>query len=107
MSRYRTVAERRHLDAVAALGCIVCDVFHNRPGTPATIHHIRDGYGMGQRAPDAETIPLCGVHHQTGGHGVAYHAGAETWVERYAPERELLELVRQRLAHPSQERTER
>ena len=89
---------KKHLDRVAALGCIVCAVFHNRRGVPATIHHIRDGYGMGQRAPDEETLPLCPAHHQTGGYGVAYHAGRKAWIERYAPERELLEMVRERLA---------
>lgn len=40
--------------------------------TPATIHHIRAGQGMSQRASHFETVPLCREHHQgdEGVHGL-------------------------------------
>lgn len=91
-----TAAEKRHLSRVAALGCIVC---HNLGygESPAACHHIRAGQGMSQRASDYQTLPLCAAHHQTGGHGVAIHAGQKTWEARYGTELELLAQVREML----------
>lgn len=86
-------ADKEYLASVAALGCIICR-------RPATIHHIRNGRGMGQRAGHRETLPLCAVHHQHGGHGVAIHAGQKTWEAKYGTERELLAQVRRELGYP-------
>ena len=85
-------AERNHLNAVADLCCIAC---YNMgyPDSPAAIHHIRAGQGMSQRASSYETIPLCPTHHQTGGHGVAIHAGQKTWESKHGTERKLLKQV--------------
>ena len=63
-------------------------------GTPAEIHHIRHGNGMGQRASNYESIPLCHIHHRTGGYGVAIHAGQKEFEKLYGSESELLEQVR-------------
>lgn len=83
----RSVADKKHLDLVASLGCIICR-------RPAQIHHPRDGMGMSQRAPDSEAIPLCADHHTDGGLGVAIHAGQATFEERFGTETELLEKTR-------------
>jgi hypothetical protein len=73
-------------------GCALCwwlGVY----GTPAEVHHLRDGQGMAQRAPDDEAIPLCPEHHR-GRHGL-HGLGTRGFAERYGiTERELLELVR-------------
>ena len=63
-------AEARHMGRVAALGCILCrhlGIF----GTPAEVHHIREGQGAAQRASNWLTVPLCPEHHRgrTGLHG--------------------------------------
>lgn len=50
-------ASHRYMGRVAELGCLICD-------SPANIHHIRTGVGMGQRQSDYLTIPLCREHHQ-------------------------------------------
>jgi len=91
-----TVAEERYMGRVARLGCIVC---FNRGilNVPATMHHIRDGQGMGDRASDFDTLPLRPEHHQRGGYGVALHAGREEWERRYGTERQLLAQTRQML----------
>ena len=65
-----SVAAKRHLSRVAALGCLLC----KRLGygeTPAEIHHLREGQGMAQRASDFLTIGLCPEHHRgrSGSHG--------------------------------------
>lgn len=79
-------AEKIWMSRVAELGCIVC-------GQPAEIHHIGNGT-MGKRASNFEVIPLCHLHHRTGGHGVAVHAGRKTWESIYGTERDLLEQVK-------------
>lgn len=59
---------------VASLGCILCR--HLDLGeTPATLHHVREGQGMSQRASDFLVIPLCKEHHQgkTGVHGGEFY----------------------------------
>jgi len=85
-----TKAEKEHMARVAALGCIACR--NSGLGeTPAGIHHLRDKTGVGRRASHFEVIPLCDRHHQTGGYGVAFHAGPAEWERRYGTQRELLE----------------
>ena len=87
-----TKAEKDHLDAVAALGCLVC-------GAPANIHHLRRNpetgqhLGMGQRASHFHVIPLCQFHHQTGGFGIAFHAGPREWERLHGTETELWTLT--------------
>lgn len=87
-----SAAEELHLKLVRGLGCIVC-------GNAAIAHHIRTGpsSGMGKKASDLETIPLCNKHHTTGGYGVAIHAGQEQWEENFGTELELLAMVRSML----------
>lgn len=89
-------SEKDYLNRVASLGCIVCKNL-GYGVTPAHVHHIRTGKGMGQRASNYETIPLCPTHHQHGGHGVAIHAGQKTWEANFGTEIELLEQVKQEL----------
>ena len=48
-----TAEESRYMGKIAELGCII------HPGTPALVHHIREGQGMAQRAPNYLVIPLC------------------------------------------------
>jgi hypothetical protein len=75
-----TIAEKKHMSAVADLGCIVCKRmgYHN---TPAEIHHKRAGTGGGRRASNMDVIPLCPEHHRgnTGIHGL----GTKGFVKRY------------------------
>ena len=63
-----TLASKRHLSRVADLGCMLCAEL-GREGTPAEIHHIRDGQGMSQRADDYLAVPLCPTCHR-GPHGI-------------------------------------
>jgi RecA-dependent nuclease len=73
-------AEQRHMARVAALGCILCR--HLGYGeTPAQVHHVREGQGVGQRANDFLTVPLCMEHH-TGASGV-HGLGTRGFERRY------------------------
>lgn len=86
-------SEKLHLRKVAALGCIACRVIGFEE-TPAEIHHPRTGQGKGRRAPHSMAIPLCHIHHRTGGYGVAIHAGQKAFEEKFGTELELLAEVK-------------
>jgi len=50
--------ESAYMGEVAQLSCAVCG------DSPVTVHHIREGQGMSQRANNYLTIPLCPSCHQ-------------------------------------------
>lgn len=66
-----TKEEKRWLNDLAEIGCILC-AHLGTPGTPAEIHHPRSGVGMGKKAKHFDAIPLCPEHHRgsTGVHGL-------------------------------------
>jgi hypothetical protein len=49
---------------------------------------------MGKRASNFDVIPLCHIHHRTGGYGVAVHAGKLEWESANGTEIELLAQVK-------------
>lgn len=92
-----TASEKRYLNRLASLGCIVCaDLGYQ--DTPAEIHHLREGQGMSQRASHYLAIPLCAGHHRTGGKGVALHAGQREFEALYGTELDLLAKAIERIA---------
>jgi hypothetical protein len=90
-----TVAERKHMNRVAELGCIVCRRM-GYEGTPSELHHPRGGAGMAQRASHMDVLPLCVEHHRgkTGVHGLGTKGFPKHWG---FTELELLEEVRELL----------
>ena len=94
--RSPTSEEKKHLDKVQQLGCIVCA---NRgfPNVPAEIHHTR-----GKTIKDAHlyVIPLCPAHHRYGGHTepISRHPYQKRFEDAYGTEAELLEQVQENLA---------
>lgn len=95
MAKAATKAESDHMDKVSALGCIVC-LNNGYYDTPAEIHHIGNGT-MGKRGTNYETIPLCHIHHRTGGYGVAVHSGRTQWEVNFGDEQDLLKQVQDML----------
>lgn len=95
MSKRPNKAEQKHMDKVAQLGCIACRKigYHD---TPAEIHHIRAGMGMGQRNNHFSVIPLCPHHHRHGPD--AYHKSPKQFQEKFGTEAELFLLVEELLA---------
>lgn len=81
-----TKAEKSYLDRVAQLGCWICKM-------PAEIHHRRTGTGL-TRANHSEVLPLCHIHHRTGGYGVAIHAGIKKWQQNFGSELDMIEQVK-------------
>ena len=68
----KTAEDRRHMDAVAQLGCVVCWRVDGLFSPLVELHHPRRGAGMGQRAAHEDVLPLCFEHHRgnTGVHGL-------------------------------------
>ena len=62
-------AEKRYMGRIAALDCVVCEML-GMPGTPAQVHHIREGRIARN---DWLTLPLCPAHH-TGTHASVHQA---------------------------------
>lgn len=90
-----TLKEKKHMNAVAELGCIIC-LRQGNEGTPAELHHPRKGIGMGKRSGHMTVIPLCTEHHRgnTGVHGL----GTKGFPKHYGfTEDDLLKDVLQRL----------
>lgn len=82
------------MDAVTAIGCIVCRE-HLAEYTPAEIHHIE-----GKTKPGAhfKTIPLCFLHHRSGQDTHLFtsrHPYKKRFQQRYGTEAELLERVKE------------
>lgn len=75
-----TLAEKKHMSAVAELGCAVCRRI-GHPGTPSELHHPRSGVGMGKRSSHYDVIPLCPEHHRgkTGVHGLGTKGFPKHW----------------------------
>lgn len=57
-----TASERDYMGRVGALGCYLC-IHLGYGATPAQVHHLREGVGMGQRNNSWLTVPLCDAHH--------------------------------------------
>lgn len=59
MTKAPTAAERRHMNRIAEMGCLVC-------GRPAALHHVvSTGYARTSKTHRLVS-PLCGDHHQHG-----------------------------------------
>ena len=82
--------EHKYMGKVADLGCVVCRNLGHGP-TPASVHHCF--YGSGKRENHHLVLPLCPIHHQTGGVGVALHADNKSFYALYGSEIQLLNQV--------------
>jgi len=85
--------ERKWLDRIVELGCIVCRL-HEGLYTPTEIHHIG-----GKTKPSAHlnAIPLCFFHHRGSEDTAAYvsrHPWKVRFEDRYGTEEYLLDRVK-------------
>lgn len=90
-----TASEKSYMGRVAALGCYLCQ--HLGYGaTPAQVHHLREGVGMGQKQEPWLTVPLCETHHSnTSPDGI--HGGRKAWRLNSVDEMDALAWVIKRL----------
>jgi hypothetical protein len=67
-----TPTERLHYE-LRQIGCIVCLRHLKIPETPASIHHLFEGF----RRDDRLVVALCPGHHQSTGKVLGFHPGGE------------------------------
>jgi hypothetical protein len=75
-----TKAEKKYMNSVAELGCVVCRRM-GYEGTPSELHHPRrkaEGWG---RSKNIYVLPLCPEHHRgnTGVHGLGTKVFPKHW----------------------------
>lgn len=88
-----TKNEKKRLNQIAKLGCILCSEVLGFEGTPSELHHIRR-YGDVRSA--SPVIPLCPEHHRgnSGVHGL----GAKGFESKWGiTQKRLLERVNEKL----------
>ena len=90
-------AERRHMDAVTNLGCVVC-LLHYRSFSPAEIHHV---FGKTRKDSHLFVLPLCFSHHREGNAEgmISRHPYKARFQAAYGSEEELLQVVKNLLAN--------
>jgi len=76
-------------EKLVEMGCVACR-YLGYGKSRAVIHHIRR---HGGKKDHQKTIPLCPMHHQHGGPGVAVHAGRKAFTENITSEERLLEMT--------------
>lgn len=92
-----TLLERRWMDAITQIGCVVCLLFFKAPGTPGAVHHLLRG---GRRIGHLDTICLCDPgHHQNGAPPkISRHPYWSRFEQAYGTEESLLEKSRELVA---------
>tara|TARA_R100001082_G_scaffold32635_2_gene16783 strand:- start:3394 stop:3714 length:321 start_codon:yes stop_codon:yes gene_type:complete len=86
--------ERKWMDLIASLGCIVCRLFYGC-NSPAEIHHID---GKTKKEAHLNTIPLCYKHHREGINNctcVSRHPFKTEFERRYGKESQLLQKTKE------------
>ncbi len=97
-TKHRTKADNAWMAAATGIGCIACLV-QGTPGTPAEIHHLREGQGRGMRAEHQKSIALCPAHHRGTDHPrtPSIHMAKRAFESQFGTELELYERTRQEL----------
>ena len=97
--RNPTAEEKRHMDRVSQIGCIVCRL-QGFYGVPSEIHHV---YGKTKKAKGDfkgshfYVLPLCFEHHRMGSdrEPISRHPYKKRFVDAYGTEEELLGKVQE------------
>ncbi len=85
-----------HLGKVALMSCMACRIEKAARSTRLEIHH-KTGCGLGKKASDLLTIPLCNFHHQSGGRGSALHQGINLWEDKFGLQQDLILQIHEKL----------
>jgi predicted N-acetyltransferase YhbS len=81
VSKTKTVAESRYLARVAQLSCVLCEHLGVQQEGRTTVHHLKEGTGIGQRQQHWIVAALCHDHHQ-GANGI-HGLGTKGFYTRY------------------------
>lgn len=93
IGRTPTAEEKRWMNDITQIGCIVCRLYL-KIYTPAEVHHID---GKTKAEAHKKTLPLCHPHHRLGKDTKQFtsrHPWRVRFIERYGTEAELLECTK-------------
>ncbi len=88
--------DRKHLGKVAMMKCVACRKDKPPRITRLEVHH-KTGEGMGKKASDLLTLPLCNYHHQSGPKGKGLHKDIYLWEKNFATQDSLILEVHENL----------
>ena len=73
-----TKDEKKRLNKIAELGCILCSEVLGFTGTPSELHHVRR---YGAKRITSPILPLCPEHHRgnSGVHGLGIKGFEKKW----------------------------
>ncbi len=80
-------AEKKHMQKVVELGCLVCRKL-GYYDAPAEIHHIKNNTGMGRKENNFCVIPLCANHHRNT--NFSYHYSPKQFTKDWGSQEDLL-----------------
>ena len=93
-----TKDEKKRLNQIAELGCILCSEVLGFEGTPSELHHVRR-YGNVRLA--SEVLGLCPEHHRNGNDSL-HRLGVKGFEKKWGIScEELLERIDQKLGKGS------
>jgi len=84
--------DKERLTKIAAMKCIACSKAGLKQLFRTEVHHLI-GYGIGKKASDLFTIPLCSFHHRLGNKGEAIHSGKVSFENNFGTQEELLKEI--------------
>jgi len=83
--------DKARMAAIHELPCLACKRVKATQVAPTEAHHLI-GYGIGKKASDLFTIPLCSFHHARGNRWSAIHeTPIKQWESVFGTQEELLE----------------
>ena len=89
-----TKDEKKRLNKIAELGCILCSEVYGFEGTPSELHHVRRHGDVRSASP---VLSLCPEHHRNGNDSL-HRMGVRAWENKHQITCErLLELQSKRL----------
>jgi len=74
-----TKSEKKRLNKIAELGCILCSEVYGFEDTPAELHHVRR-YGNVRSA--SLVLALCPEHHRNGNDSI-HRMGVNAWEDKH------------------------
>ncbi len=74
-----TKDEKKRLNKIAELGCILCSEVYGFEGTPSELHHVRR-YGAVRSA--SPVLALCPEHHRNGNDSF-HRMGVHAWEDKH------------------------
>ena len=90
--------EKKRLNQIAELGCILCSEVLGFEGTPSELHHVRR---YGAKRITSPILPLCPEHHRNGNDSL-HRLGVRGFESKWGIScEELLERVDQKLGKGS------